>query len=41
MLEAMKMEQTLSSPGDHTIKAVPFKAGDQVDEGVAIVSFET
>ena len=40
VLEAMKMEHTLSSPGDHTIKAVPFKAGDQVNEGVAIVSFE-
>jgi 3-methylcrotonyl-CoA carboxylase alpha subunit len=40
VLEAMKMEHTLSSPGDHTIKAVAFKAGDQVNEGVVIVSFE-
>ncbi len=41
VLEAMKMEHTLSSPGDHAIKAVPYKAGDQVNEGVVIVSFET
>jgi 3-methylcrotonyl-CoA carboxylase alpha subunit len=40
VLEAMKMEHTLSSPGDHTISAVLFKAGDQVNEGVAIVVFE-
>ena len=41
VLEAMKMEHTLSSPGDHTIKSVPCRAGDQVNEGVVIVSFET
>jgi 3-methylcrotonyl-CoA carboxylase alpha subunit len=41
VLEAMKMEHTLSSSGDHTVKSVPYKAGDQVNEGVVIVSFET
>jgi 3-methylcrotonyl-CoA carboxylase alpha subunit len=41
ILEAMKMEHTLNAPGDLTVKAVPFKVGDQVTEGAVIVGFET
>ncbi|NOT41646.1 MAG: acetyl/propionyl/methylcrotonyl-CoA carboxylase subunit alpha [Alphaproteobacteria bacterium] len=40
IIEAMKMEHTLSAPGDLTVKDVPFHAGDQVGEGVVVVSFE-
>lgn len=40
IIEAMKMEHTLSAPGDLTVKAAPFSAGDQVGEGAVIVSFE-
>jgi 3-methylcrotonyl-CoA carboxylase alpha subunit len=41
VLEAMKMEHTLSAPGDFTVKSAPFNAGDQVQEGAVIVSFDT
>ncbi len=40
IIEAMKMEHTLSAPGDVTVKDVPFRAGDQVGEGAVVVSFE-
>jgi 3-methylcrotonyl-CoA carboxylase alpha subunit len=40
ILEAMKMEHTLAAPGDLTVKTVPYRAGDQVNEGATIVSFE-
>ncbi len=40
-LEAMKMEHTLSAPGDAVIASVEAQAGDQVAEGVPIVTFET
>ena len=40
IIEAMKMEHTLSAPGDVTVKDVPFRAGDQVGESAVIVSFE-
>jgi 3-methylcrotonyl-CoA carboxylase alpha subunit len=40
IIEAMKMEHTLAAPGDLTVKAAPFRAGDQVSEGAIIVSFE-
>jgi 3-methylcrotonyl-CoA carboxylase alpha subunit len=40
IIEAMKMEHTLSAPGDLTVKDVPFGAGDQVGEGAVIVSFD-
>jgi len=40
IIEAMKMEHTLASPGDLTVKAAPFRAGDQVSEGAIIVSFD-
>jgi acetyl/propionyl-CoA carboxylase alpha subunit len=34
------MEHTLAAPGDLTVKAAPFRAGDQVSEGAVIVGFE-
>ncbi len=40
IIEAMKMEHTLSAPADVTVKDVPFRAGDQVGEGAVVVSFE-
>jgi 3-methylcrotonyl-CoA carboxylase alpha subunit len=40
IIEAMKMEHTLAAPGDLTVKAAPFRAGDQVNEGAIIVSFD-
>ena len=40
IVEAMKMEHTLASPGDLTVKTAPFRAGDQVGEGAIIVGFE-
>jgi 3-methylcrotonyl-CoA carboxylase alpha subunit len=40
VLEAMKMEHTISAPHDGTVKSFRFAAGDQVDEGVELVEFE-
>ena len=40
VLEAMKMEHTISAPHAGTVKAFRFAAGDQVEEGVALVEFE-
>ena len=40
VLEAMKMEHTISAPHAGTVKSFRFAAGDQVDEGVALVDFE-
>ena len=40
VLEAMKMEHTISAPHAGTVKAFRFAAGDQVDEGVELVDFE-
>jgi 3-methylcrotonyl-CoA carboxylase alpha subunit len=40
IIEAMKMEHTLAAPGDLTVKAAPFRAGDQVAEGAVVVSFD-
>ena len=40
VLEAMKMEHTISAPHAGTVKAFRFAAGDQVDEGVSLVDFE-
>ena len=40
VLEAMKMEHTISAPHAGTVKAFRFAAGDQVDEGVELVEFE-
>jgi 3-methylcrotonyl-CoA carboxylase alpha subunit len=40
VLEAMKMEHTISAPSRGTIKAFHFAAGDQVTDGVDLVDFE-
>jgi acetyl-CoA carboxylase biotin carboxylase subunit len=39
-LEAMKMEHTLSAPGDAVVASIEASAGDQVTEGTVIVRFE-
>lgn len=39
-LEAMKMEHTLSAPGDAIIASIEASAGDQVTDGAVIVRFE-
>ena len=40
VLEAMKMEHTISAPHAGTVKSFRFAAGEQVDEGVVLVEFE-
>ncbi len=40
VLEAMKMEHTISAPRAGTVKRFRFAAGDQVAEGVELVEFE-
>ena len=39
VLEAMKMEHTLSAPADATVDAVQVAAGDQVADGTVVVRF--
>ena len=41
VLEAMKMEHTISAPRKGVIKAVHFAPGDQVSDGVELVEFES
>ena len=40
VLEAMKMEHVIKAPSAGTVTDLPFKVGDQVSEGVALVAFE-
>ncbi len=40
ILEAMKMEHTLSAPADGVVKAFYFTAGEQVDDGADLIDFE-
>jgi 3-methylcrotonyl-CoA carboxylase alpha subunit len=40
VLEAMKMEHTLTAPADGTIKSVRYAVGEQVAEGAELVEFE-
>ena len=40
VLEAMKMEHTLSAPADGTVKSVRYGVGEQVAEGAELVEFE-
>jgi len=40
VLEAMKMEHTLTAPSDGTIKSVRYAVGEQVNEGAELVEFE-
>ena len=39
VLEAMKMEHTLSAPADETIESVSVAVGDQVAEGTIVIRF--
>jgi len=41
IMEAMKMEHTITAPVDGIVAAVNFSQGDQVEEGVELVIFET
>jgi 3-methylcrotonyl-CoA carboxylase alpha subunit len=40
VLEAMKMEHTISAPARGTVKAFRFAPGDQVVDGIDLVEFE-
>lgn len=40
VMDAMKMEHTLSAPSDGIVKALRFAAGEQVAEGEALIDFE-
>jgi 3-methylcrotonyl-CoA carboxylase alpha subunit len=40
VLEAMKMETTISAPADGVVKDVRFAAGDQVEDGAALIVME-
>jgi len=40
VLEAMKMEHTITAPADGTVTALHFQAGDQVEDGVPLLDFE-
>jgi 3-methylcrotonyl-CoA carboxylase alpha subunit len=40
ILEAMKMEHTITAPTAGTVKAFRFAVGDQVDDGAELVEFE-
>ena len=40
VLEAMKMEHTLTAPADGKVKSVRYTVGEQVPEGAELVEFE-
>jgi 3-methylcrotonyl-CoA carboxylase alpha subunit len=40
VLEAMKMEHTLTAPADGTVKSIRYAVGEQVSEGAELVEFE-
>jgi 3-methylcrotonyl-CoA carboxylase alpha subunit len=40
ILEAMKMEHTITAPSRGKVGAIHFKAGDQVAEGAELLAFE-
>jgi biotin carboxyl carrier protein len=40
VLEAMKMEQSISSPRDGVIKAVKVSVGETVPSGTVLIEFE-
>jgi len=40
LLEAMKMEHTISAPRAGTVKSYRYAAGDQVAEGAELVEFD-
>ncbi len=40
VLEAMKMEHTITAPVAGSVTGLPFAPGDQVEEGIALIGFE-
>jgi 3-methylcrotonyl-CoA carboxylase alpha subunit len=40
ILEAMKMEHTITAPADGVVKEIHFAAGEQVVEGAELVTLE-
>ena len=40
VLEAMKMEHTLTAPGAGTVKAFRYAVGEQVADGAELLDFE-
>ncbi len=40
VVEAMKMEHTISAPSDGFVKEIFYKIGDTVDEGAELIAFE-
>ncbi len=40
ILEAMKMEHTITAPRDAVVASIPFAPGEQVEEGAELVLFE-
>jgi len=40
ILEAMKMENSIKSPGDGRIKSIPVKEGQAIEKGGVLVQFE-
>jgi 3-methylcrotonyl-CoA carboxylase alpha subunit len=40
VLEAMKMEHTVTAPTDGRVRAVHFAEGDQVEEGAVLLDFD-
>ena len=40
VIEAMKMEHTLTAPGPGVVTAVNCHTGDQVEEGVVLIAIE-
>ena len=41
VMEAMKMEHTISAPANGLVKEVRYAVGDQVAEGAELIAFET
>jgi 3-methylcrotonyl-CoA carboxylase alpha subunit len=40
ILEAMKMEHTITAPADGVVKEIHYGAGEQVLEGVELITLE-
>jgi 3-methylcrotonyl-CoA carboxylase alpha subunit len=41
ILEAMKMEHTITAPADGTVKEIRFAAGEQVLEAAELITLDT
>jgi 3-methylcrotonyl-CoA carboxylase alpha subunit len=40
ILEAMKMEHTITAPADGVVKEIQYAAGEQVQEGAELITLE-